>query len=76
MTYLHTHLLVINTPFLCCVPTLTRAANVNLASSASIALATVAVGGQDSTTAELLRRAAGPQPRCRTYSRKACHQAA
>lgn len=62
-------------PFLCCEPQLTRVVGASLASSASIAVETVAVKGQDSAIAELLRRAAGPQHR-RTDSRKACHQAA
>lgn len=74
-TYLQAHLLVIKTPVLCCEPQLAGVANVSLPSSTSIAVVTIAVEGQDSTIAELLRRAAGPQRR-RTYSRKTCHQAA
>lgn len=62
-------------PFLCCEPQLTRVVGASLVSSASIAVETVAVKGQDSAIAELLRRAAGPQHR-HTDSRKACHQAA
>lgn len=75
VTYLQAHLLVIQTPFLCCEPQLTVDANVSLPSGTSIALETVAVEGLNSTIAELLRRAAGPQHH-RTYSGKACHQAA
>lgn len=75
VTYLQAHPLVIKNPFLCCEPQLTRVVNVSLASCTSIAVVTVAVEGQDSTIAERLRRAAGPQHR-RTDSRKACHQAA
>lgn len=75
VTYLQAHLLVIKNPFVCCEPQLTGVANVNLPSSTSIALVTVAVEGLDSTIVELLRRAAGPRHR-RTYSGKACHQAA
>lgn len=75
VTYLQAHLLVIKNPLLCCEPKCAGIADVCLASSTSIAVVTVAVEGQDSTRAELLRRAAGPR-HCRTYSRKACHQAA
>lgn len=73
--YLQAHPLVIKNPFLRCEPQLPRLGNVSLASRASIAVVTVAAEGQDSTVAELLRRAAGPQHR-RADSRKACHQAA
>lgn len=62
-------------PFLRCEPWLARVAGARLASSASIALETEAVKGQDSAMAEHLRRAAGPRQR-RADSRKACHQAA
>lgn len=62
-------------PLLCCEPQLSGVTNVSLPSSTSIAVVTVAVEGQDSTIAELLRRAAGPR-HGRTYSGKACHQAA
>lgn len=75
VTYLQAHLLVIKTPLLCCEPQLARVANISLPSSTSIAVVTIAVEGQDSTIAELLRRAAGPQHLC-IYSRKTCHQAA
>lgn len=71
-TYLQAHLLITETPLLCCEPQLAGVANVTLPSRTSIAVATIAVEGQDSTIAELLRRAAGYG----TYSRKTCHQAA
>lgn len=74
-TYLQAHLLVIKSPLLCCEPQLSGVGNVSLPSGTSIAVVTVAGEGQDSTIAELLRRAAGPR-HGRTYSGKACHQAA